>query len=217
MNYYYPDSSNISGQKEFLDFYSNCYYLQTKKEVEEVIPKLRGKEKYSPKDLFRILAWKAGKIDFFKSNKDKLIFCKGWEENNLVIDLYGKSLNVELLTRRVNETPSDIESYIDNIASIELQSRDRSKNIKLGCVYTATILYFKSEKESCIYDRFARKAVYAVSNNVVPYTHIPDETYNEKNFAAIYQKFQNSVKDIFGGNIDRKVDQALWQYGHLFK
>ena len=35
MNYYYPDSSNISGQKEFLDFYSNCYYLQTKKEVEE--------------------------------------------------------------------------------------------------------------------------------------------------------------------------------------
>lgn len=56
---------------DFLDFYNNCYYVQTSQWVEKQITELLKKGKLEEQDLFNILAWKTNRINHQKSEDTK--------------------------------------------------------------------------------------------------------------------------------------------------
>lgn len=112
----------------------------------------------------------------------------------------------------------------------------KAKTIKgIGSVYLITILYFVSSGKYPIYDRFAAMALQALLCGKKPGTKIqirdlPDKTsdsflnmLDDPNSA--YKEYINSLEIVSkmyydgkkdGYQIDRRLDRALWVYGHLF-
>ena len=75
----------------------------------------------------------------------------------------------------------------------------------------------KSKGKYPIYDRFAYKAIQAILNNHIPFDLIPEKNTLNKNINDIYNEYLKKLQNIFPENFsERKVDQALWVYGHLF-
>ena len=101
---------------------------------------------------------------------------------------------------------------------------DSCKLDKFGTVYILTLLFFLSEREQPIYDTFVMRSLFAFDNDVKPGSRIKgmeavpgrEETEKVKNF---YLKFKEKLYNRFGDGYktDRKIDRALWVYGHYFK
>ncbi len=54
-------------------------------------------------------------------------------------------------------------------------------------------------------------------NNHIPFDLIPEKNTLNKNINDIYNEYLKKLQNIFPENFsERKVDQALWVYGHLF-
>ena len=93
----------------------------------------------------------------------------------------------------------------------------------LGTVYLLTLVYFISKGESPIYDRFAHQALDALEKGLEPRAkEVPKHTVPDKNSKHAFNWFETQyakrLKTMFPGYYkERKLDRALWVYGHLFK
>lgn len=218
MSYLYYPTGEKTNMAEFISFYSKGYYLTVNHEVEDMIIALIGKNKYSDIDVFHIIAWKTDSILQFKSKKDDLKYKDGWDEKTLTANIYGFILNVEELTKTINNTPATQEAFLNNVATCNVLTKEGESKM-FGNVYAITFLYFKSGGYFPIYDSFAQKALKAISMKKVPPYHIPATQYNSSSFAVVYSKYVSEIYRLFPSfsKDHRRIDQALWMYGHLFK
>ena len=103
----------------------------------------------------------------------------------------------------------------------------------IGPVYAITLLYFQSQSEYPIYDKYAHIALLQLENPK-PFcceeSHITDKALNVKcrsgsvNAETIWKEYLTNyvgpLKSLFNFETiyrkDRRLDRALWAYGHLF-
>lgn len=91
----------------------------------------------------------------------------------------------------------------------------------VGSVYLINIMYFLSKGEIPIYDKFAHKAVKALYWNVSPsevYVAEAPDRNNVDDVVNVLNEYCRYLEALFGKqNIERKIDRALWVYGHCEK
>ena len=104
----------------------------------------------------------------------------------------------------------------------------------IGSVYLVTILYFVSGGKYPIYDQFAMLAMKAIKDGGVPGKEYPIQDLPDRKSAA-FTRLLSNPDSVYLDYIDnlktlseelyndkdayqktRKIDQALWVYGHLF-
>lgn len=94
-----------------------------------------------------------------------------------------------------------------------------------------TLLFFVTNGECPIYDRFAMRALLAIKHGCKPGDTINSNDAkpanlpckSDKNFtqkaADVMKDYICLLQEIFGDEYktNREIDRALWVYGHLFK
>ena len=233
-------------KEKFINDYSKDYYL--KKPGEGLIPELRRSSEFieerieniikvgikSQEDVGRILAWKIGKIKHRMSDNEKrFAYAKGWEnvEHSKTVKLYKDDLQIGDITSFILDL--SIPKTFNNDNAQELLNQLMDKRFKrLGSVYMITLLYFLSQGEYPIYDRFAMMALTAIHKGIKPelgkkvsieveFKELPSK--DSDRFSTIMScemaKYIIMLNDIFGDSwkTDRNIDRALWAYGHLFE
>jgi hypothetical protein len=178
------------------------------------------------------MAWKIGKIKHSESQEEhEFVYHKDWnrceQENPL---RYKKELRLKeycefIVNNRIqleNEAIKDNPQECLNI--LKIMAPDG-----IGTVYIITILFFLSHGMYPIYDRFAMAALEAYDNGILPATGssislepIPLKT--DEGFKAIcepngfYRNYVDRLNRLgYDYSGDRRLDQALWVYGHGFK
>lgn len=212
--FFYPNKKEFS-KKEFIEFYSKCYYMDVNVSVENKITELleKGKDNLTEEDIFIILAWKMGKIEQKKSytNYD-FDYYSDWNKQKLEGTTYGKSLDFSKIKECLSEIEGEeLEEYIEHLRDIP----------GLGNVYILTLRYFATNGKYPIYDRYAYKALKALQENAEIFEPVnaPNMSGASINSAKkYYNEYQKMLNDIFSTEeiLDRRIDQALWKYGHLF-
>ena len=93
---------------------------------------------------------------------------------------------------------------------------DPPKNF--GCVYIINLMYFLSRGTIPIYDQYACKAARALVEGITPdkiYVGPAPGKNDCKKVITMYSEYIHLLEKIFGTcNIKRKIDRALWVYGH---
>lgn len=196
-------------------------------------------------DLKKVLAWKIGKIKH-RCSEDSIktgggiVYAKDWEDaKSLTVSRYGKAFDINTLYKKIAEeisAPKDCAG--EDIASDEylqklLDELKLHSSTGIGTVYLVTLSYFIFHgKRVPIYDRFASMALSAIMGHAKPqpisrgktevdYIILPEK--NSKEFSTVMSNEMAAYKEIidciFGDEYyeNRKIDQALWVYGHLFK
>lgn len=235
MNLYDQNKEKIS-QKEFIELYNKSYYVGAQRLVkrtvqnscytEEEIDELLKKGIETKKDVMHILAWKVGKIRHRDSDEKKeWVFHKGCEntEDGIMTLRNGKI-----------DFNSFAEYIVENIIDLKKQSIIQPQQVLnklkneapsgIGTVYLITILYFLSNGEYPIYDRFAKIAIDAIKGDFVPGEYIKYRALPAKDdvkFDYVMDEilsFKADINAIFGDAYEknRDVDRALWVYGHSF-
>lgn len=211
--YFYPDGKTLFDSKDaFVDFYSNIYYWKNSKFVEDEMTKIFEKQdSLNVGDIFDILAWKTGKIKHHKSEIEKqIMYSKGWDKEKLTTLLYNYSFDIANITDKIQEIGKgcrDIQTYMNAFVKSDTH---------IGPVYAVTLMSFNTQGKELIYDRFAH---YALKKIVKEFREYEEPSYG--NMPKIYgeykevivQEFEDYVKDKDILKI-RKLDQALWAYGH---
>ena len=197
-------------------------------------------------DLKMMLAWKIGKIKH-RCSEDSLktgsgiVFAKDWEnEGNLAVRRYGKVLDINALYKNIEKVisaPKDCageDTASDEFFQKLLDELKLNSSAGIGTVYLITLLYFICHgKMVPIYDRFASMALSAIMGDTKPkpvsrweetevdYIILPEK--NSEKFSTVMSNemavYKEKIDCIFGDEYyeNRKIDQALWVYGHLFK
>lgn len=247
MKFYKLDGNEINSIDEFIDLYSKDYYLKKPGEkglipglrrssefIEERIEGILESGIQDQVDVGRILAWKIGKIKHRVSeNENRFAYAKGWEnvEHSKTVKLYNDDFQIEDISSFILSL--NIPETFNNDNAQELLNQIMDKRFKrLGSVYMITLLYFLSKGEYPIYDRFAMMALTAICSETPPKSGekvTVDVAYKELpakesfRFEMIMDEemahYIQMLNDIFGveWKTNRKIDQALWVYGHLFK
>lgn len=214
MAFYYPDKEPIKDKDTFIDFYSKCYLMKNNAFVEAQIEAIlkKGKDNLSEEDIFLILAWKIGKIKRKESSAETgVVYHKGWSQEDLRAKIYKESLSKEYF--------SCIKKSMLEIKGEQLKDYiDKLKNINhLGPVYVITLRYFAMGGKYPIYDRFAYKGALAILENKEIGDSVTERNVSFNNIDNIYNQYLKMLKSIFKEKYnERKVDQALWCYGHMF-
>ena len=231
---YYPDGTIIPSIEEFIDFYSKCYYVSNNIEVEKTIEDILKTGIKSSKELFRVLAWKLGKINMKKSKGTAFVYYEEMTEGNMKLRLYKKEHIMvksdiedlyEIVERYFGKCKTDKKAK-DFLNDIIVFTDEKSWGDYFYPVYMITLLYFVSNGRYPIVDSFSYVALDAICNHIEYGTR---KTYpgligkNNDKFKEIvtkgtYKKYKEWLKEIFGEKAQsREVDQALWVYGKLFK
>lgn len=191
--FYYPDGTVIKTQKEFIDFYSKVYYWENRDiKLEKTIENLLSRQQeLTESDFFDILCWKTG----------------GTTSDNKSVKTRYNVISVSEITKKYNETKGKSKEEIFH---------ELIKIKGIGPVYAITLLYFISKAEYPIYDNFADIALQAITDK-----DSWKNTYNDKTIYSWknYEEYKKTIFEIFGDKEyqkNRKIDQALWAYGHLF-
>lgn len=230
---YYPNGGPIKSIDAFLDFYSKCYYIDNNKEVEDVIDNILKTGIKSPVELFRVLAWKFGKIDMKKSKENAFVYKGSTDEQSMKLQiprrkaLINKS-DIEGLYERIKECSGDFDDDIAKkfLTDIKTFTEEKSWKNHFGSVYMITLLYFVSKGKYPIVDSFAYVALEAIYRPIDFGKRIGSPDFNQlyksgfdKTFTkGYYAKYIARLEELFGEKVkSREVDQALWVYGKLFK
>lgn len=210
MEFYYPDGSKINSKEEFLSFYSKCYYLTNSKYVEDKIEELIQKDKLEKDDIFKIMAWKTGKINHKESDQNKkFVYHKSWNSETYKNEVYGKELDIGEIHKSLGA--------LKEMSIKEVLAWPTEKGlIGIGPVYAITLWYFVTKGDYPIFDRFADKAILAICGETVKERSVTKEVYKDyfEKIKGVFFKEYDERKDNPGAW--RRVDQALWSYGHLF-
>ncbi len=227
-------------QTEFITTYSNMYtkgvpclvpnVKQTDEKIEGWILEIAAKKKWDKRDVFNIFAWKTGKILSDKktapySKIEDLKYAEGCDPKNMIIKAYSEfSIQglAEYIVGNLDELKKDAKNGCGIDAFIKIAENCNCNEI--GTVYILTLLFFLSNKEQPIYDTYVMRALRSFdSDDIKPGSKIkgmkavPRKTETEK-VKEFYSEFKSKLEEKFGTSykIDRKVDQALWVYGHYF-
>ncbi len=231
--FYYPDGKLINEsdqekqEEKFVKFYNQCYYLEVSPSAEKEIECiLKTSDPLTNEEIIKILEWKTG---------GKYI-----EGKNIIQTRYGK-ISVAEVAEKIGTIRGPLA--IDEAKSL---LKELCKIDGIGMVYAITLVYFITNGQYPIYDKFAHIALLAIfSENsdsekeygeIVP---IKDSTYQKKinmgktknkilDIDGIFEQYLNGyvypINKIFGCNYgefietnsNRDIDRALWSYGHLF-
>lgn len=206
MNLYYPNGSRCSNVEDFLDFYSKGYYLKASYIDEKTIEAIISKDTYEIVDACNILRLKCGK---------KLISNIS-ENHEFKLPYSGKVLGDDVW-RKIIEAK---EEYCKTKDLAEVFTKI-TEITGIGVTYGICILYFISRKKYPIYDRFARAALTAIQDESVS---LNDHIVNPKlptGWSDVHKmliNYQDEIQCCFPWEdiSDRRIDRALWTYGHMF-
>lgn len=224
--FYDPNGLSILREK-FFKMYNNEYYKdcekkeikglhRVKREDEEKIDSILARKEgrgLTNQDVGDILSWK---IPGTYESASNLVIPKQYKN---------KTINVENV---LNFIPNGGASPIDKKGAKNLV-----KNLitipYIGFVYAVTILYFASQGEYPIYDRFAHIALLVIDRIDKPKKCIAAKDLNRFyhsnscQFDVLwrdYEGYMDLLNKHFQSDLtdpsSRKVDRALWAYGHLF-
>lgn len=246
MKYYLPDGTEITA-KEFVNRYSEDYFLKeigkkglvpdlyrNSEYIEKEIEKILHEGIKDERDVARIIAWKIAKIRHRESEENQEFrYASDWvNAEQLSVTRYSKPFPLEKIAHNITNNIEKLEKLAVEDPQGLLNAINKPEYKGMGSVYLVTLLYFLSKGEYPIYDQFAMMSLTAIISGASPilgekvavdvkFKELPtkDSTkFSEimKNEMAQYIKMLN---DIFGDEwkTNRKIDQALWVYGHLFK
>jgi|GEM_PF-477456 len=217
MKFFNTQGMSIS-KEDWIELYKQFYYLdgpthekritsgnQTSKFVEEEISNILKNGIMNHSDIKKVLAWKIGEIDH-KNSHSQIIYREGWDKGN--IDNRGIDY-----TKAIDYIANNLNSLKEAEYNSSYESFKRLPNI--GHTYAINMIFFLSNGSYPIYDRFAHQALLAIKREQPINTVI---TFPEQKNWENYLEYCKLVEEIFGKkDIDRKIDQALWSYGHFFK
>ena len=141
-----------------------------------------------------------------------------------------RELKNGVINNELHRSPREMLEAIQGTLQIGTKNEVRG----IGSVYLITMLYFVSGGEYPIYDQFAAMALDAIKNGKKPGSTIqikdlPDKKSksflnlldNPNSVYSSYIKNLEELSELFYGNKDgyqndRRLDRALWVYGHLF-
>lgn len=223
LRFYLPDGITEISKDNFIDFYSQLYYWKNSKFVEQRILDILVKginyidEKNFIDDIFIIMAWKTGHIKHKKSeNKECIEFYSQWNQDNHEMVFHKKNtVNCSEICKLIMDYRKDNKEK--NIK--EFLSVFKDNKMHIGPVYTLTLWYFITGGAEPIYDKYAR---YAIWNIMGEDDELPKDPSFE-NIYKIYSEYSKRIKNVFDIEYKerekdmitwRKVDQALWAYGH---
>lgn len=213
--YYMPDGVTEISKEKFLQFYSDLYYWRNSKYVEDEILKIFECKTLSEQNIIDILAWKSGKINHSLSTLNNKIeyYDNYWNKEKNEVNIYGKAINVSSVKYLFDTIEDDMVcSYVDAF-------KDGKSGI--GPVYALTLRFFATGGKEPIYDSFSRKALWSIRKEIEG----PRSDPSFNNIVKIYNVFLKMIKEEFENeysnrecrpDIWRRVDQALWTYGHCF-
>lgn len=173
------------------------------------------------------LAWKAGKIDW----KDNQLITTNFETDDYYINGYGgqiRKTDFNNYCDKLENMKDCINNYVDEEKWQEAYKAIMEISPKnIGPVYNINTLFFLTGGKAPIYDAFAHKAVKGLLLNIAPsevYLGSNPDKKDVVNITAMYQEYmillkmvfkdwfkQKKKEDLF---IPRKLDRALWVYGH---
>lgn len=218
--FFYPNEDVIATQEEFLEFYSKVYFyafrdLNLEKEIEDILKS----NALSEQDIRKILEWKTGGT---YNEETSEIPRRGHTSINSASlqELYDilKGPKIQL------KTDEDNKKMLTKLLKVN----------NIGPVYAITLMYFLTNGQLPIYDKYAHIALKIIFENNDFYDDLindkdlnkefhKDRTLNDKNIENLYKEYKENYIDrlnaIFGEDSyskDRRIDQALWVYGHLF-
>lgn len=210
--FYYPDGSKICDKEGFIDFYSKVYYIQNlNKKREDAIESILRSPVLKPDDIVAILKWKVG---------DKNV-----DDPEVIRGQFTTIVPTEISNDLSGNKKETLSKYESNVKLLEkLMSYE-----KIGPVYAITLLFFLTCGEYPIYDQYAHYALLAICEEKYDFTSTIEKKVKDLEFHAdsakpeqVYSEYQMNyiarLKKVFGEDykVDRRIDQALWAYGHLF-
>ena len=200
-----------------------CYYTNNSFEAENYIMSCLSRE-LTIEDVQKILAWKIGAVNKYNENENEL-FIVSDKRTELEYKRAKISYN-ESFAECITKWSKQQKWNEDSAKSFfnELFANDFSG---IGTVYLLTLLFVVSKGAFPIYDRFAAQAIKAIIDNKKPYekcevkepfekcNNFSEKIFKDKSF---YISYINNLEKIFGEEYknNRKIDQALWVYGHMF-
>lgn len=224
--FYYPDGKEINcgdfkkNRETFLNLYEQLYFflirnIKLENEIEKIL-----KDGINKGDTEKIMLWKTGgKI------KDGVLSTRYLKINMSYIYKIETTLmnknNCDDLASVINKNNcDDLASVINYITNFD----------RVGFVYAVTLLHFVSKGKYPIYDKFAHIALKQISENsdferIIKDSELEKEIHKDnakKRFYEYQKHFIDRINDIFDTHYgeeesyDRRVDRALWVYGHLF-
>lgn len=194
---------NEISKAQFLRDYEMCYFYRNGASCDEQIMRLFGK-RLDENDVAEILHWKTGNV----------------------IKIEGKRKFVN--TRRGKIFADDILEILKKVSLEEIKENNYAKdtfqelcNIEnMGEVYAAAFLYFVSGGYYPIYDRFARMALTALEDdNIKIGDSVRFKSLSWNSYLTYIDELTRNFGDNWRTNIEenRRIDRALWAYGHMFK
>ena len=194
--------------------------IQSSKWAETQVIGLIGSKEWDEQSVKQILAWKTGKIDH-KTTQEKKCFnyYKGWQEKSAVqlpnqqpmnTTVFEElSVKVVKLHKRYNERK--IEK--DKVWAELLKYVNENNIVGLGTVYLITLLFFITNGECPIYDRFAMaalasfvlgkdKGIIVPDGAIIRGCGLPDRKSKDANQLlsdpdSKYVKYQQLLEDFF--------------------
>ena len=174
------------------------------------------------------LAWKFGKI---KSDNSIVIPTDEFIKDNNYIEQRGKQININAFKEYcidIRSKQNSIIKYVENENWKEAyKAVAENSPTNIGPVYNINSLFFLSAGKAPIYDQFVHKAVRSLLFDIAPSDvfigGVPDKKeYSE--VTVMYQEYIFLLKKLFSDYINtddmfipRKLDRALWVYGHATK
>ena len=242
---------------QIITTYKNYYFLGN--DIDDICPKgIMQSSEWAEKqvlDLIRpeqrrqwdeqsvkqILAWKTGKINH-KTTEEKKSFdyVKGWREDSFAVQLpHQQPMDTEAFRNLAITVVALHKEYCDQLKDKDvvwkklLQYVNDNNIAGLGSVYLITLLFFITNGECPIYDRFAMAALasFELSQNginvpdgaIIRGCGLPDRKSNDaykllSDSDSKYVKYQGLLESFFDDawKSDRDIDRALWVYGHKF-
>lgn len=212
-------------------------HTQTSRCVEkEIVAILKNGDIESRANLAKVMAWKIGKIKHGESKKNKkIVYASDWEScETKNPKRYGKEMDLDTLAKSMFDNRNELKKLaVEKPQECLNWLRDITRENKifgLGPVYLINLLFFLSRGKWAIYDRFAMASLRAYEKGlspvgqekeVGPIPNLPDK--NSKRFETIcengtYAEYIEKL-DALGVNYkkNRRLDRALWVYGHAFK
>ncbi|OHB86200.1 MAG: hypothetical protein A3J73_05695 [Planctomycetes bacterium RIFCSPHIGHO2_02_FULL_38_41] len=174
---------------------------------------LNGKEGLSRENIILINAWKTGNINHKLSEAQNEIIFYTLYQKELKDNRFHKTKDY---TEAINHIVENIQRYTNNALAVEELFNELKGLPSLGPVYAINFIYFFTHGEYSIYDQFANRALKGIIEEQIPNFQYSNE--NKIDWQTYQNEYIAKIEKVFGKrNIERRDDQALFVYGHLFK
>lgn len=225
MKFFDLEGKEISMDK-WVDLYEPYYFLGGNTYKRNILPRNQGSRFIEEKveeilqndlrkqDLEFVFAWKIGAIDHLKSETEKKIIYKNDFDITKIFAGPYRSIHAGELLDYCRAHFVELNKLQNNPEKLyQALFNNRGMGNHIGIVYCLSFVYFFTQGKYPIYDKFAHIAADAIYSENLP----SKKSYRLISSWEQYEKeFVEKINNIFGGTkIKRKIDRALWVYGHL--